>query len=196
MELAKTILGYVATLLVFIGYIPYIKDVVAGKTKPHIYSWILWGLVTAIAFALQYSAGAGSGSFVTLAAALMCGVVIVLSLKAKSQVKIVLIDTVFLLLAFLAIALWLVAKQPVLSAVLVTAIDVLGFLPTVRKSWHEPESETVSFYFLNTARFMLSVVALQSYSIVTTLYPVSWLLINFCFGFLLIVRKRMLREKS
>jgi len=49
----KNILGIIATVLVFIGYIPYLRDIVKGKTKPHIYSWFLWCFVTLIAFALQ-----------------------------------------------------------------------------------------------------------------------------------------------
>ena len=73
----KNLLGLVATFLVLVGYIPYLRDIIKGKTKPHIYSWFLWSFVTLIAFALQISGGAGSGAFVTLAAAIMCIAVIV-----------------------------------------------------------------------------------------------------------------------
>ena len=186
----KNILGLVATVLVFIGYIPYLRDVVNGKTKPHLYSWLLWSFVTLIAFGLQLSDGAGSGSLVTLVAGLMCLVVIGLGLWKKSQVKIVKIDTVFLLLAFVALGLWLIAKQPVLSAILVTLIDLLGFAPTVRKSWHQPHSETLSFYYLNFFRFGLAIIALQNYSVVTALYPLTWLVANGLFALVLIVRRK------
>lgn len=120
----KNILGIIATILVFIGYAPYIRDVISGKTKPHLYSWFLWSFVTLIAFALQWSGGAGIGSLITLAAGLMCGVVFVLGLIKKSTVNIVAIDTVFLILAFVALGLWVFAKQPVLSILLTTLIDV------------------------------------------------------------------------
>jgi hypothetical protein len=39
----KTGAGVIAVILTFAGYIPYLRDVFAGKTKPHIYSWFLWG---------------------------------------------------------------------------------------------------------------------------------------------------------
>ena len=91
----KNVLGIVATILVFLGYIPYIRDIVKGKTKPHVYSWFLWGFVTLIAFALQLSDKAGSGAFVTLAAAIMCFVVIIFGFIYKSKVKIVKSDTIF-----------------------------------------------------------------------------------------------------
>lgn len=186
----KTILGIIATILVFVGYIPYIRDILKGKTIPHIYSWLLWAVVTAIAFALQFSDGAGSGAFVTLAAAIMCVVVIVLGLIKKSKLKIVVLDSVFLILAFLALGLWLVAKQPILSALLATAVDLLGFAPTIRKSWNNPHTETLSFYYLNTFRFGLAVVALQNYSIVTAAYPIAWLVANGLFALMLVVRRK------
>jgi hypothetical protein len=192
----KNILGIIATVLVFIGYAPYIRDVINGKTKPHLYSWFLWCFVTLIAFALQWSGGAGIGSLVTLAAGIMCGAVLVLGLIKKSTVKIVAIDTVFLVLAFVALGLWIFAKQPVLSALLTTLIDVLGFAPTVRKSWHNPFSETQSFYYLNSFRFALGIIALQQYSLVTALYPITWFFANGLFALLLLLRRRQLAAVS
>lgn len=188
----KNVLGFVATILVFIGYVPYLRDIIRGKTKPHLYSWFLWAFVTLIAFALQFTGGAGSGSFVTLAAAIMCFAVIALGIVQKSKIQIVKIDTVFLVLAFIALGLWLIAKQPVLSTILATTVDLLGFAPTVRKSWNNPHTETLSFYYLNSARFGLAVIALQRYSIVTALYPVSWLLANSLFALMLIIRRKQL----
>ena len=189
---AKNILGIVATILVFIGYIPYLRDMMKGKTKPHLYSWILWAFVTAIAFALQFTGGAGSGSFVTLAAALMCLAVIALGLTQKNKIKIIKMDTVFLVLAFIALGLWLIARQPVLSIILATIVDLLGFVPTIRKSWNQPYSENLPFYYLNSARFGLAVIALQTYSMVTALYPISWLVADSLFALMLIIRRKQI----
>ena len=191
----KNILGLVATLLVFIGYVPYLRDVVKRKTKPHLYSWFIWTFVTFIAFALQVTHGAGSASLVTLAAALMCATVITLGIIYKSRVEIVKTDTIFLILAFIALGLWVIAKQPILSAILTTLVDLLGFAPTIRKTWNKPYTETLAFYYLNSFRFGLAVLALQNYSVVTTLYPVAWLIANGLFALMLIIRRKKLLVK-
>lgn len=191
----KSILGIIATILVFIGYIPYLRDIVKGKTRPHIYSWFLWCFVTLIAFALQITGGAGTGALVTLAAALMCIAVIILGFKYKAKVKIIKIDTIFLILALVALGLWLIAKQPVLSAILTTLVDLLGFAPTIRKSWNKPFTETLTFYYLNTFRFGLAVIALQKYSIITTLYPTTWLAANSLFALMLITRRKQVSRE-
>lgn len=190
----KPIIGILGVILTLIGYIPYVRDVLKGKTTPHIYSWFLWGFVTSIAFALQLSDNGGPGVFVTLAAAIMCILVLVFGIVRKGPKDITVIDTVFIALAFISLALWLFAKQPVISAILITLTDILGFAPTIRKTWNKPHSETLSFYLLNTIRFVLAVIALERYTIITALYPIIWLFANGLFAVMLVVRRKMVRS--
>lgn len=185
----KNIIGIVAIALTFIGYAPYFRDLLKGKTKPHIFSWFIWAIVTSIIFALQVSAGAGLGSVVTLAVAVISLLIFILGFKNGNKI-IKKIDVVFLVLALLAIPLWLVIKQPVLSIILLSTIDMLGFAPTVRKSWNAPYSETLSLYTITTFRHGLSIVALANYNIVTLLFPSTWVIANALFSIMLIIRRK------
>lgn len=184
----KDIIGTVAVVLTFVGYIPYIVDTIKGKTKPHIYTWFIWGLVTAIAFGLQIADKAGPGAYTTLAAAIVCFIIFLFGLRQGNK-DITSSDSVFFLLSLLALVLWLFAKQPVLSVILVSVIDMLGFVPTVRKSWHKPHEETLISYLTNTFRFGLALFALERYTLVTMLYPVTWIIANGLFSVFLIVRR-------
>lgn len=188
----KSVIGIIAIGLTFAGYFPYIRDIIRGTTQPHIYSWFLWTVVGTVAFSLQYSDGGGVGTFVTLAAVVMCATVFLLSLIRKSQKHITKSDTIFFILTIIAIALWLFAKQPVLSAILITIVDFLCFVPTIRKSWYRPDTETPSFYLINTLRFFLAVVSLQRYTIITALYPGVWFVGNGLFALMLRVRRNQL----
>ena len=185
----KTIIGIVAVVLTFIGYAPYILDIFRGKTRPHIFSWLIWSIITGIIYALQVSAGAGAGSWMTLSLVVIMLFIFCLSLKQGSR-NIKKIDVVFLVLALCAIPLWLVVKQPVLSIVLLSAIDMAAFFPTVRKSWNDPYSETLSFYVITTFRHVLSFFALSEYNIVTWLFPASWIVANALFAVVLVVRRK------
>lgn len=189
----KYFIGIIAVLLTFVGYVPYLRDTIKGKTKPHVYSWFLWGFVTMIAFGLQISGGAGIGSLVTLAAAFVSFVIFALGLR-NGKKDITKTDTAFFITALVAVGIWLVAKQPILSVILISAIDMLGFAPTVRKSWNKPYSETLFTYELNAFRHGLSIFALQSYSIITWLYPVTWVLANGLFSIILLIRRGQLRR--
>lgn len=184
----KTTVSIIAILLTFIGYIPYIHDTLNKKTTPHIYTWFIWGLVTAIAYGLQVSGGAGVGSWITLAVAIFCFFIFVLGLRYGKK-DIAQSDTVFFILSFVALFLWLIAKQPVLSVILTSSIDMLGFAPTIRKSWNKPHSETLFFYEFSAFRHGLSLLALQHYSVVTWLYPGTWALANALFSIILIIRR-------
>lgn len=185
----KVVIGLIASILVIVGYIPYLHDVIKGKTMPHVYSWFIWSLETAIIYALQVSAGAGPGSWVTLTVVIVSILVFLLGLRHGKKM-ITLTDTIFFILSFVAIFLWLVVKQPILSAILVTTIDMLGFVPTIRKSWNRPHSETLFSYELGTFRHGLSIFALQNYSIITWLNPVAWTIANGLFSIVLIIRRK------
>ncbi len=193
MQDIKTIISVIAVLLIFIAYIPYIRDTLKGRTTPHIYTWFIWGLVTTIAFGLQISAGAGVGSWVTFAVVIACFFVFILGLR-NGKKDITKLDTAFFLLSFIALFLWLIAKQPVLSVILVSIIDMLGFIPTIRKSWNKPHSETLFLYSLNSFRHSLSLLALEHYSIVTYLYPLTWTFANALFSLMLIIRRKQLSK--
>ncbi len=185
----KSSIAVIGIILTVVGYIPYLKDTLSGKTLPHVYTWFIWATVTAIAYALQVSAGAGPGSWITLAVVCVSYLIFILGFKSGKK-QIARIDTVFFVLALIALGLWLIARQPVLSIILVATVDMLGFVPTIRKSWNKPYTETLFSYELNTIRHGLSLFALEQYSIVTWLYPLSWTIANGIFSIILILRRK------
>ena len=185
----KVIIGLIAVLLTFVGYVPYLKDTIKGKTKPHVYSWFIWGFVSLLIFVLQFSGKGGAGSFVTLAAGIVCLITFTVALRNGTK-DITRTDTAFFILALIALVIWIFAKQPLISIILLSTIDMLGFIPTIRKSWHKPHTETLFSYVLNTFRFGLAIYALQTYTIVTSLYPITWILANGAFSVLLIIRRK------
>lgn len=187
----KELVGSIAVVLTFVGYIPYILDTIKGKTKPHVYTWFIWGIITLAAYALQVSANAGPGSFVTLAAAIVCLFIAALGLGvARSEKNIDKVDTFCFILALVATSAWLFAGQPVVAVILLSLADMIGFIPTIRKSWRNPWQETLFSYEMNTIRFVLAIYALSNYSLVALLYPLTWVVANGLFSIFLIVRRR------
>ncbi len=191
----KYIVSLIAIALTFIGYFPYFSDLLKNKIRPHIFSWFIWGIVTFIIFALQISAGAGAGAYVTLTVSLLSFAIFVLSLRNGNR-DIEKMDVVFLVLALAAIPLWLVVKQPVLSIILLSTIDMLGFIPTIRKSWKDPYSETLLMYAITAVRHSFSLLGLVEYNIVTMLFPVTWVLANAGFAAMLALRRKVVLPAS
>lgn len=185
----KELLGVITVVLTFVGYVPYVRDTLKGKTHPHAYSWFVWGLIAILIFVLQTEAHAGPGAYVMLSGGLVSLFIFGLSLRYGKQ-TITKSDTVFFVLALLATAIWIFAKQPILAIILLWIIDMLGLMPTVRKSWHKPHSETLFLYQTGIIRHGISIVAIASYNFTTLLFPVTWVLINLFMTNILIARRR------
>lgn len=189
----KELLGLLATAIAFISYIPYIRNIFSGKTKPHLFSWLIWGLVVGIAFFGQVADNGGPGTWTIGVTALVCFLIFFLAIP-KGEKKIVLIDWVCLLGAILAIILWIVTKGPLLSVILVTVIDILGFIPTFRKSYINPYQETLSLYSLSVVKYLVSLFALSNFSLITALFPGSLVATNAIFVIMLLVRRNQVNS--
>jgi hypothetical protein len=188
----KEVIGGIAVVLTFIAYIPYYRDIRKGKTRPHVYSWSLWGLLTILLVALQIKGGAGPATWITAAAGLLCVGVVVLSLKNGKR-DITTSDTIVAILSLAAIGFWLLADQPEISISLVILADMLAFIPTVRKSYRDPHSETLSLYVTNAIRFTLALLAVETYNYLSTSWIIAWVIGNALLSILLIIRRKQIK---
>lgn len=46
----KEILSVIAIALTFAAFAPYIRTIIRGTTKPHVFSWVIWGVTTSVGF--------------------------------------------------------------------------------------------------------------------------------------------------
>jgi len=173
MEL-KTAMGAVAVALNIVAFGPYIIDTLRGKTKPHMYSWFIWTVITAMVFIGQVMGVAGPGAWATgcMVAINLC--IFLLSLKYGTA-DITRSDKLCLAGALVALAVWAVSDSLVLSIIVLTLIDTFAFVPTIRKILKSPSEETFITYPISSLRCFLSVLALSNYSVITGLYPFAML---------------------
>lgn len=190
----KIILGFITVVLAFLGYIPYIIDVIKGKTKPHAFSWFVWVVLEITAFSIQFINGAGAGSWVTGFTGFFCILIFLLSIF-KGTKEFPLADWLAFFGALSALTLWLLLKNPAASVILITITDALAFLPTFRKTYFHPHQETALMYLTAGTKFFISLFALDSFTFVTALYPSSLVLTNFALLFLLYFRRKRLATK-
>ena len=195
MDKIKLIFSIVSIIVAVLSYIPYFKDIFKGKTKPHLFSWFIFSITTGIIFALQMKGGAGVGGWITLILAFIFFAIFILSFKYGTK-DVKLIDIIFLILAILAIPIWLIADQPIISVILLTTIDMLGFAPTIRKSWNAPYSETLSMYVITLMRYVLVFPSLEKYNTLTLLFPVVWFIANVVLVVVLINRRKITPQTS
>ena len=173
----KIILIVVASLLALLGNIPYLRDVIKGKVKPHPYTWFIWTIVSCVVFFGQVAKGAGIGAIPTAVSEIFTAIIFFFSLKFgfKNPPK---IDKYFLILALLGLIPWILTKDPTVSVIIVVTIDLVAFIPTLRKAYVYPNSETALLYGTNTSRHLLVLGALGSYNIATMLHSIVMIVTN------------------
>lgn len=167
----KAILSALAIGLTFLAFIPYISSIIKGTTKPHVFSWIIWGTTTFVVFLAQINDNAGIGAWPIGVSGIITILIACLAYTKRSDISITLSDWIFFMIAMSALLLWYLLKNPLWAVVVLTIVDSIGFIPTVRKVYDAPYSEPLSFITLFFLRNILVILALEHYSVTTVLFP-------------------------
>ncbi len=58
----KELLGAAAIALTLYAFLPYIRSILQGRTRPHVFSWVIWGSTTFVVFLAQLADKGGAGA--------------------------------------------------------------------------------------------------------------------------------------
>ncbi|HVZ58636.1 MAG TPA: hypothetical protein VG935_02690, partial [Patescibacteria group bacterium] len=136
----QALLGIAALIINFIGYVPYIRDILRKKVRPHRITWGIWTILTTIAAVNQILNGGGYSSLFFISTTLLVAITFILSfhygMGGSSK-----IDRLCLLLALLLLGYWITVRETHISTVLAVTIDGIGAIPTLIKTYHHPKTE-------------------------------------------------------
>ncbi len=189
------VFGVLGVIVGLAGYVPYFRDIIVGTTKPHVFTWFVWGLLNAIAAAAQVVEGGGAGVLVTGFTSFICLVIAGFALF-RGEKDISWSDWVCLFAALIGIVLWVLTKEALLAVIIVSITDTIAFVPTIRKAYHKPYEETASSYAIATVRSLLGLLALQSYAPANWLYLAAIFISDAGFTIMLLIRRRQLRGRQ
>lgn len=184
--------GILGVILTFIGFYPYIRGIIRGTIKPHLFSWIIWGSITLLVFFAQVYDGGGAGAWPTGVTGTITLIVIVIAYFKSPVIQSDKIDWFILTLALMGMPIWYITSDPLWAVVIVTVSEVLGFLPTLRKVYYHPFEESLLFFNIFTFRNIAAIIALENYSPTTMLFPVAATFTGLILIALIIYRRRVL----
>lgn len=170
-------IGVLAGFLSFLCFIPYIVTILLGKTRPNRASWWIWAVNGSILSTSYYFAGASNTLWLIVFPVIAQFIIAILSLKyGKGGWSF--FDRACLMGASLSLTLWLGLKSPMSAIVLTLVTDLLGALPTVKKSYYEPETEDLLTWILYVIASILNLLAIEQWSLAILLPPMYVLFIN------------------
>lgn len=186
----KFILMVAGTLLGLGNYGLYLKNILDGKFRPHLFSWAIWTLLCTIAFAAQLSEHAG---YATMQTGLMALGTAVIAIAAyfKGDRNYTRTDWMALLFSLSAIPLWILTSNALWAVILITVIDVVATWPTARKSWHKPSQESPRTFFIAGFGCLLGVGSLSVFNATTTLYIATIAAVNLAVGVMILYRRQV-----
>ena len=175
------------------GSYAYIRDTLAGKTKPNRVSWSMWAIAPLIGTAAAISAGADfwATSRIFLAGFLPLLVFLASFLNKKGYWKLTLFDIACGSLSIIALIAWGIVKSPQLAILLVAIGDGFALLPTVRKAWKFPETETGITYMASLVSVILVIPSIPIWNIENSAFQIYLLAANTILLFA-IYRKRLI----
>jgi hypothetical protein len=164
------VIGIIAGILALVGYIPYIISILQGKTLPNRATWFIWTLVGGL-LAISYIAEGDSHS-IWLPLGYFFGPLITAILSIKyGYARWTRIDTVCMVAALISIIPWLFAKDATLTLLINVLIDATGAIPTIFKTYREPQTEDFNAWLIFFIANTLQLFAISHWNM-AAIYPI------------------------
>ena len=192
--MSKELLGLLSVIISLTATGHYLYLIRTNRAKPHLFSWVIWTLIIGISAAARSVSEAGPGAWGAWAG---CFSTFMIGLFAlfKGEKNITRLDTFFFAAALAAIPLWVLTESPLAAVCLVSFIDMLGFLPTIRKSFLNPHEEPVYNYLVSITMQVLSLAANEVQSLTNVLTPLTVILCTVVLLGVIIGRRKTLMIK-
>jgi len=170
---------YFAVLANFMGGIVYLKDTLTGQAKPNRVTWLLWAIAPLIGFAAQIQAGVGLSSAMTFIVGFSPLLIFIASFFNKqSRWNLTAFDLICGTLSILGLILWIMTNDPILAIIFSILADGLAALPTIKKSFYHPESESEYAFLGGTISGLVTILALTRYDLANLGFPLYIFLVN------------------
>lgn len=172
-------------------YATYFYTIYQGRTKPHAFSWLLWGVVTGIGTLAQFDLNAGPAAwalgFVSVTCLLIAGLSFFIGERHYTKS-----DWGALIACFFAIFLWKITQNPLMALFIVIVIDILTYWPTIRKSFYNPQTEPPISYGFAGMRYFLMLFAIPNPTWENLIYPFFLMSTDWGFAVYIVIRRTQL----
>jgi hypothetical protein len=176
-HLTQTLVGQIAAVMAVLQAIPYIYSILFGTTRPSRASYAIWSVIQTSGLISYLAAGATTTKWTSIVLTLNAIIIFTLSLK-YGMGGFNKFDIPCLILAGLAIVLWATTRNPALAVYMNTLAGFIGYLPTIKKAYFLPRSESTLSWSMYMAATTINVSALTSTKLAIMLPPLCGFILS------------------
>lgn len=188
-ESVKEILAVIGAVIAALGTVPYLIDIVRGKTKPNIVTWLTWTMLSAIIGAAAFVSGEYKTAAFTFGNTLCTGLVVAFGLKYGTA-KFTRFDIFCQVGAVFGLVFWLVFNSPVIGIVVPLAIDFIGALLTMYHAWVKPAEETWQTFLVGVVAPVFTLLSLTRFNVASLSFPLYLFTANIVLTLIIIGRRQ------
>jgi len=186
------LLGVLAGVLGAGDTVPYVRDILAGRTRPYRWTWLIWAVLAIVVCASQRADGASWSLVMAAVQAVLTSVIFALAIR-RGEGALGAVERVMLALAAGGVVGWLVAGEPVVATACVVAADLIGAAMMLPKTYRDPESETLATFALASVAGAFAAGAVGRLDASLLLYPVYFCVANAAIALLIVSRRGQAR---
>jgi hypothetical protein len=187
---------YIGVILNLIGTIWYIKTIIYNQTRPNIISWFLWMLAPFVGVFLQIKAGAGLSALGPFMAGFGPLLIIIVSLIRKNVIwKITTFDIICGSFALFALVLYILTNKLGISIFFAILSDAIAAVPTIKKIWKFPETESSLTYMTGIIHNTLVLLIIKNWIFSIYSFSIYLIIMNLIITFS-IYRKKIFKIKK
>ena len=161
-----------------VGAALYLRDTLRGDTQPNRVTWLLWSAAPLLAFAVEVRTGVGLRSLMTFVVGFFPLLIFLASFRNPASVwHIGRLDYVCGALSVAGLTAWLVTRHGTVALVASIAADALAAVPTLRKSFRWPETETAAAYAAAAANAAITLLTVKRVTTAVVAFPAYILIV-------------------
>ena len=171
------LLGILAGSCSVVAITYYVRSILQKETKPNRASWIIWSITNTILLVSYFSVGARSTIFLPIVYFFNGLIVLMFSFRygISSLSK---LDYFSIFVAGFSLFVWFITKTPLTALLMNLLMDSAGYLPTIKKSYFDPFSESRVAWFFIFLGSCFNLLAINNFSFGIVIYPIMMFLMN------------------
>jgi hypothetical protein len=169
--------GILAGVTALIDFIAYDVSILRGKTRPNRATWFILTVVGILITASYYSVGARDTLWMPIGYTVGPFIAFLLSIK-YGEGGWTTFDKVCLFTAMISVIFWYLSGSALIALLINIFIDFLGMLPTIKKSYLDPNSEELHPWVITFIAGILNLLAISTFNFDIIIYPIYMFLVN------------------